>query len=111
MSASPKSIPLSSVIGRLARIVGNECEGVIQLSLSRVEGHEAQMEYVKGRELEAYQTKPERLLALDVCEEIADAVAYLAPLSEINPDYAVAVHHLARAYNLVEAIGWKLEHA
>jgi hypothetical protein len=90
--------------------VGSECEEIIRLALSRVCSAEAQREYVVEGKPEEYQTKHERSLALDVCEELADAVAYLAPLAEINEDYAVAVTHIARAYNLVETIGWRREH-
>lgn len=107
MSASLEPVPLSHVIGRLARRVGNECASVLQLARARVRSNDAQRQYVRDGEPELYQRKHERELALDVCEELADAVAYLAPLSEINDDYAIAVHHIARAYNLVEAIGWR----
>ena len=110
MSASLEVVPLANVIGRLPRLVGSECTGIIQLSISRVRSAQAQREYVVEGEPEAYQTKHERSLALDVCAELADAVAYLAPLAEINEDYAVAVAHIARAYNLVESIGWRREH-
>ena len=104
MSESP-AIPLAEVVRSLAgRVQG--CEAAIEFAASRCDSHDAQKQYVNGRELEAWQTKHPRALALDVCEELGDAIAYLAALAEKDVRWLEVVVHTSSAFDLAAQIGW-----
>lgn len=104
MSESP-AIPLAEVVRSLAgRVQG--CEAAIEFAASRCDGHDAQQQYVDGRDLEAWQTKHPRVLALDVCEELGDAVAYLAALAEKDVRWLEVVEPVSRAFDMAALIGW-----
>lgn len=105
MSVSP--VPLADVLQKMAPLVPPRAREIVSLALSRVRSHDAQSQYVKPGQLEAYQLKHERELALDVCEELADAVAYIAALAEKNPLYREAVEPIADAYRIVEWTAWR----
>lgn len=98
----PTPVPLGIIVQRLSARLGPDYQRIIGMTLARVTSPVALDQYVEGRGLESYQTKGEHQLALEVAEELADAVAYIAPLAEINPRYAEAAKHIARAYDLIE---------
>jgi hypothetical protein len=87
--------------------VSYRAAGIIGLALSRVTSDDAHAQYVPAGQPEAYQLKSEQQLAVDVCEELADAVAYLAPLAEKNALYAEAVEHIALAHQIVTLTAWR----
>ena len=101
MSVSP--VPLADVIRRVApkvaRFVG--APNLLHFALGRVQSDEALEQYVHAGQLEAYQVKSEAELANDVCEELADAAAYVCALGERDPLYLEAIEHLAMAHQII----------
>lgn len=100
------AIPLSDVVRSLVRRVSG-CKGVIEFAARRCESYEATKQYVAGREKEAWQTKHPRVLALDVCEEIGDAVAYMAALAEHDERWLAGVMMASAVFDFASELGWE----
>lgn len=103
------AIPLADVVRHLAHRTKG-CNPVIEFAARRCDSHEAQSQYVKDGELEAWQTKHPRVLALDVCEELGDAVAYMAALAEKDERWLAGVSLVSAAFDLSTQLGWEGAH-